>query len=105
MTVNPTTAPAPSLKSIAVSPSTIIGGNAASATITLTSAAPAGGAIVGLRTSSSLATVPPSVTVAAGATSAILAIPTRTTVRNSTVTIFATYAGVTQATSLRVTRK
>jgi hypothetical protein len=104
LTVSPPAA-TPSLKSIAVSPTSIAGGGSVLATVTLTAAAPASGATVGLRSSSTLAPVPATLAIAAGATSATFTIQTRTTVRNSPVTISATYAGATQSTTLQVKRK
>ena len=93
---------AASLKSIAVSPASIVGGGSVQTTVTLTAAAPANGATVSLRSTSSLAPVPATLAIAAGAASASFTIQTRPTVRNSPVTIYATYAGVTQSTALQV---
>src|SRR5207248_2929749 len=68
----------PLLGSLTLNPSVLIGGAGSTGTVTLTSAAPAGGAVVTL-TSSNLnaATVPASVTVAGGATSASFAVTTK----------------------------
>jgi len=64
-------APAPTLSEIVLSPTSVVGGNSSQGTATLTSAAPAGGAVVTLSSSNtSTATVPASATVAGGATSA-----------------------------------
>jgi hypothetical protein len=53
-----------------LNPTSVVGGNASTGTVTLSAAAPAGGAAVTLSDNSSAAGVPASVTVAAGATSA-----------------------------------
>jgi hypothetical protein len=66
-----------SLSSVAVDPTEVIGGNASTGTVTLTSPAPAGGFLVSLSSdNSAAATVPPSVTVASGSTSATFAVST-----------------------------
>jgi hypothetical protein len=54
-----------SLASLAVSPSSVVGGNGSTGTVTLSGPAPAGGAAVGLASNRSTATVPGSVTVPA----------------------------------------
>jgi hypothetical protein len=65
-----------------------------------------GGATVTLASSKpSLVAVPASVLVSAGATSAKFTATTVATRRNATVTISASYAGVTKAASLTVTRR
>lgn len=79
LTVNPdgTPPPGPALSSFTVSPTSVPGGNPATGTVTLPSAAPAGGTSVAL--SSSLpgaASVPTTVTVPAGATSANFTVTT-----------------------------
>ena len=67
----------PVLASLTVNPSSVVGGSPSTGTVTLTGPAPAGGALVSLSSSNtSAATVPASVTVAAGATSATFAVTT-----------------------------
>src|SRR5262249_16875724 len=67
----PAPPPAASLSTVAVSPISVVGGNPATGTVTLTAGAPAGGAVVSLSSANpAVASVPASVTVAAGPTSA-----------------------------------
>jgi hypothetical protein len=102
-TVQGTSAPA-SLSAVAVSPSTVVGGNTSTGTVTLTSAAPSGGALVSLSSSNTaVATVPASVTIAAGATSATFAATTPSVAANTPVTITSAYSGVSRTTTLTVT--
>jgi subtilisin family serine protease len=56
------------LSSIMLNPTSVIGGASSTGTVTLSEAAPSGGAVVYLSSSASAATVPTSVAVAAGAT-------------------------------------
>src|SRR5215213_1747590 len=68
---------ASALAGIALNPVSVVGGNTSQGTASLTSAAPSGGAVVTLSSSNSVAaTVPASVLVAQGTTSANFAIPT-----------------------------
>jgi hypothetical protein len=98
------TPPAPTLSSEAVSPATIVGGSTVTGTVTLTGAAQAAGAGVSLSSSSpSVAGVPTSVNVAAGATSATFNITTSAVAANTAVTVTATYNGVTRNATLTVT--
>jgi hypothetical protein len=99
------TPPAPaSLSAVSVSPSSLVGGNKATGTVTLTSAAPSGGAVVTLSSANpSVAAVPASVTVAAGASSVTFTVTTSAVTANTSVSITATYGGVTRTTTLTVT--
>ena len=75
---------------LVLSASSVQGGASAAGTLSLASPAPAGGAIVPLSSSDpTIAAVPSSVTVAAGATSATFAVTTATVVAATTVTISA----------------
>jgi hypothetical protein len=95
--------PAASLSSLTVNPSSVVGGNASTGTVTLSSAAPAGGALVSLSSSDAgVASVPASVTVAAGATSATFTVGTTTVAAATPVTITAAYNGVTRTATLTV---
>lgn len=95
--------PAASLQAVSVTPASVTGGNSSTGTVTLTSAAPSGGAFVGLSSSNTAAaTVPAGVTVAAGATSAIFTVPTSTVITISSSTITAAYNGVTLTATLTV---
>ena len=104
-TVNPAAA-SPSLATLTLSPTSVVGGTSTTGTVTLTAPAPAGGASVTLASSKpSLASVPASVIVAAGATSASFNVTTATTKRNTSVTISATYSSVTKTATLTVRRR
>jgi hypothetical protein len=102
LTVNPP-APTATLSSISVSPSSVTGGTGSTGTVTLSSGAPSGGAVVSLTSSNTAAAnVPASVTIAAGATTATFAATTSSVASSTAVTITATYAGVTRTTTLTV---
>ena len=93
-----------SLSAVSVSPTSVVGGSTSQGTITLTGAAPSGGAVVSLSSANpSVAGVPSSVTVAAGASSAKFNVTTSTVTANTSVVITATYAGVSRTTTLTVT--
>ena len=93
-----------SLSAISVSPTSVVGGTTAQGTITLTGGAPSGGAVVTLSSANtSVVSVPASVTVAAGASSATFGVNTSAVAANTGVTITATYGGVSRTTTLTVT--
>ena len=86
-----------------LNPGTVTGGANSTGTVTLSAAAPAGGAVVTLTSSNTnAATVPASVTVAAGATTATFAITTKAVTAGTVATITATYDGVSKAVGLVV---
>jgi hypothetical protein len=92
------------LSAVTVNPSSVAGGTGSTGTATLSAAAPSGGAVVTLSSSNTgAATVPPSVTVAAGATSATFAAATSGVSASTGVTIAATLNGVTKSATLTVT--
>jgi hypothetical protein len=93
----------PALSAVGVSPASVVGGNSATGTLTLTSAAPAGGAAVSLSTSDAAVDVPASATIAAGATSVTFAASTSVVTANTPVTITATYDGTVRTATLTVT--
>lgn len=94
---------APSLSSLTLNPSSVIGGGSSLGTVTLSTAAPAGGAVVTLISSNgTIAVLPPSVTVAAGATSASFAISTKPVAAATVVTISGTCGGVTKTALLTI---
>jgi len=99
------TPPAPaSLSAVSVSPSSVVGGNKPTGTVTLTSGAPSGGAVVSLSSANpSVAAVPASITVAAGASTATFSVTTSAVTANTSVVITATYSGVSRTTTLTVT--
>jgi hypothetical protein len=93
-----------SLSAVSVSPSSVVGGNTAQGTVTLTSGAPSGGALVSLSSANpAVAAVPSSVTVAAGASSVTFGVNTSAVTANTSVVITATYNGVSRTTTLTVT--
>ena len=101
LTVNPQ--PAASLSSLTLNPTSVSGGTPSTGTVTLTAAAPSGGAVVVLKSSkTSAATVPSSVTVLAGKTSATFTVTTFNGKTNTSAVISATYLGVTKSATLTV---
>jgi hypothetical protein len=93
-----------SLSSLSLNPTSVMGGNSSTGTLTLSGPAPAGGAQVTLSSSDTAAArVPASVTVAAGATSATFTVSTSAVAASTTVTISAAYSGVIKSASLTVT--
>jgi hypothetical protein len=90
------------LKSVAVSASNIVGGNSTTGTVTLGLAAPAGGLVVNLGSNNVSATVPGSVTVPAGKTSATFPISSLSVSTATPVAIWAAVRGYTVATTLTV---
>ncbi len=103
-TVTPAPPPASTLSSLTLNPTNVVGGvQSATGTVTLSGAAPSGGAVVTLSSSNtSAARTPSSVMVAAGATSATFTVSTSAVAASTTVSISGTYGGVTRAASLTV---
>jgi hypothetical protein len=93
----------PLLSSVALSPSSVLGGSSSTGTVTLAGPAPSGGAVVTLASNNAVATVPANVTVAAGATTGTFTISTSGVAITTVVTITATYSGVNQTATLTVT--
>ncbi len=83
----------PQLQSLTLAASQTTSGSSIQGTVTLSSAAPAGGVTVTLSSSSAAATVPATVTIAAGSTSANFTITAGAVTSAQTVTIAANYAG------------
>ena len=94
---------AAAIASIALSASSVVGGNLVTGTVALTGAAPAGGAVVSL-SSTDGATVPASVTVPAGSASTTFMIVTRFVGGTIVSNISGTYGGATASAQLSVTR-
>lgn len=103
LTVNPAALAA--LSSVSLNPTTVVGGSLSNGTVKLDNAAPAGGATITLTSNRALATVPASVSVAAGATSATFTVTTKTTSKKVVVSIGASYRSVTKSASLAVIRR
>src|SRR5207244_103608 len=100
----PKAAPAAvALSAIGLSPASVVGGNAAQGTATLTSAAPAGGAVVTLSSGNTAVASVASVTVAAGATSATFNVKTTAVSASTPVTITGAFGGATRTATLTVT--
>jgi hypothetical protein len=99
LTVNPV-----GLLAVALSPTSVAGGASSTANkITLNGPAPAGGILVNLASTDLGVGVPPSVTVAAGATaSPVFTITTSAVATQTVVTISASYNGVTKTANLTV---
>jgi hypothetical protein len=104
LTVTPASPPPPTLSSLSVNPTSVVGGGQSSTgTVTLSGPAPAGGAQVTLSSNNTtVAGVPSNVMVVAGATYATFAVSTSAVGSSTTVTISATYSGATKSASLTV---
>ncbi len=91
------------VQSLALSTNSIAGGSLVQATVTLTAPAAAGGAVVGLSSSSTAASVPATVLVPAGSTAATFTVTTSAVRANQTVTVTATLSGISAQATLTVT--
>ncbi len=92
------------VSSLALNPASVVGGNTSQGTVTLSAAAPSGGAFVTLSSSNTIvATVPASVTVSAGATSATFTASTSAVATSTPVTITASYNATSKTATLTVT--
>src|SRR5262249_28300795 len=92
-----------SLVSLTLNPSSLMGGRTATGTVTLSGPAPTTGAVVTLTSgATTIATVPASVTVPAGATSATFTVTVQPVAQTFSVPISATLAGVTRTAPLTV---
>jgi hypothetical protein len=101
--VTPAPPPLPTLSSLTLSPSSVVGGLESSmGTVTLTQPAPAGGAQVLLSSSNGAASVPTSVFIPAGATSASFTVRTSVVLISTSAAVSASYNGTTQTAALGV---
>jgi hypothetical protein len=92
----------PAISSVVLNPSSVVGGNGSSATVSLTGAAPEN-AVVSLSSSNStVASVPATVTFTAGATSVIVPVTTTTVSTSQSPTITAVYNGSSGNSTLTV---
>jgi uncharacterized repeat protein (TIGR03803 family) len=100
------TAPAalPTLTGLTLTASTVVGGRSTTGRVTLGGAAPAGGVVVALSSSSTVASVPATVKVPAGATSATFVVSTRVVKQTRTPTITARYNNSSVSAVLTVRR-
>ena len=92
------------MSSVALKATTVVQGTPSLGTVTLDAPAPTGGAVVSLTSlNQAVATVPGSVTVPQGATSATFRVTTLAVTSSTQVTIQASYNGVTISPTLTVT--
>ena len=98
------TSQAPALSSLSVLSNNILVGSTTTGTVTLDSPAPTGGSVVALVSSNvNAATVPATVTVAAGSTTGTFTITSVVTLAAQTTTLTASYGGVSRSGSVVVT--
>ena len=94
---------APALERIALTPETLPGGQTAMGTLTLTLPAPAGGAVVALKTDNpAVAAVSATATIPAGATTTTFTITTKAVPATLIATLTATFAGLSQKAKLEI---
>jgi hypothetical protein len=100
VTVKP--APAATLSSLTLNPTSVNGGSQSTGTVTLSGPAPAGGAVVTLSSSNGAASVPSSVTIPAGATSTSFTVSTSSVLFSTNSNISASYNGTTGTATLGI---
>ena len=100
LTVN---APAVTLSTLTLNPTSVVGGASSQGTVTLSGTAPSGGIVVSLSDDSSATSLPASITVPAGSTSANFTVTSSTVTSSTTSNISAVYGGVTKTAALTVT--
>ena len=96
------TVQSPLLSAVSVSPTSVIGGNVATGTVSLSRPAPSGGTVVSLASNLNAVYVPTSVTIAAGAQSGTFSASTSGLSASTTATITATLAGISHSATLTV---
>jgi hypothetical protein len=102
-TTGPSTTPQPPTSiTVSFNPTTVVGGNAAEGTVTLSSAAPSAGATVNLSSNNQAATVPATVTIPGAGTNVRFPVSTSQVPTPVPVTITASYSGATGTGSLSV---
>lgn len=101
LTITPATSIA--LASVSVNPTSVTGGTSVTGTVALSSPAPSGGINVSLSSNSTAAKPPASVTVPAGSTTATFAVTTQPVSSTTSVTLTATYNGVSKTAVFSVT--
>ena len=99
---SPLTILPPPLLTLAVLPSTIKGGATSTGTVTLGSPAPIGGLTVNLKSGNSKASVPATVVVPAGQTSASFTVKTKSVESQTIVTLSATSNGISVTAALTI---
>ena len=105
LTVTPAIAePLPSVQSLALSPASVTGGSNSAGTITLSGGAPQGGAVITLTNGNpAAATIPASVLVLAGASTATFNAATSAVTVTTPLSILAAYNGTNKSAVLTVT--
>jgi len=94
----------PHLSSVSLYPASVAGGSSSTGTVILSTAAPAGGAVVALSSDNpAVASVPASVTVASGATTADFTVSTGPVTGSIAVTIWGLYGGASNTAIFTVT--
>ena len=95
----------PTVSTLAVSPTTVVGGSATTVTgtVTLSKSAPAAGTVVNLSSSDTSATVPTTVTVNSGKTTATFNVSTTAVTVSKSVTLTAAIGAGAKTTTLTVT--
>ncbi|MDR3689924.1 MAG: protease pro-enzyme activation domain-containing protein [Fimbriimonas sp.] len=92
----------PPIAALSVSPPTVAGGSNATGTVTFASAVGASNTTLYLSSNNPLATVPASLSISTGSTSATFQVVTQGVLSPQTVTISASFAGSTQSAVLNV---
>ena len=93
----------PSLLPVTCSPAALSAGNVSTCTVTLTQAAPAGGSSVTLASNNALLTVPASITIAAGATTAAFSARASASIAsNQNATVTATFGPSSQTATINL---
>lgn len=90
------------INTLSLSPSSVGGGASSQATVTLNGPAPAGGATVVLQSNKTFATVPATVSIAAGQTNGTFTVSTVPVSSDSIATITAVYGGTSTSADLSV---
>jgi trimeric autotransporter adhesin len=103
-TTAPSSATTAALQAVSISTPSIAGGLEVTGTVTLTAAAPSGGALIALSSSLAAAAVPPSIQIDAGSTSQTFPIDTLAAAGSTTATITATYASISKTATLNIGR-
>ncbi len=98
----PLTVLAPNLERMSLTPQTLPGGQTATGMLVLTLPAPAGGAVVTLKTDNPAATVPATATIPAGATTTTFTVTTTAVPKTLVATITASFAGLDQMARLEI---
>jgi uncharacterized repeat protein (TIGR03803 family) len=96
------TVEAPLLTALSLSPSTIVGGNFSTGTVTISGLAPSAGVVITLSSSSKVATLPSSVTILSGKKAGTFTAKTTTVKSSTTATITAKSGSVAKIATLTI---